>query len=187
MLGGAHTAVGLKKNSFSSLFFFSWRRLVCQWVDRAEEFLHGEGKNASNVVQVAGSWEQGVPSRQISFLCDKVYIMKTPSTYTLSLCNIHDLRSLRTEQGCKSSRVLPLCPHTQTHSQSSIHKHNACDPDLFYSTTECRLISSKSHSQLKFWKCTFKKHMAEHKCIKVINIYGAGKMHIRQARCHLAK
>jgi len=29
--------------------------------------------------------------------------------------------------------------------------------------------------------------MAEHKCIKVINIYRAGKMHIRQARCHLSK
>lgn len=71
--------------------------------------------------------------------------------------------------------------------KSSNSRHTMCDSDLIYSTTKWRLIPSKSCSQVKFWKCTFKKHMVEQKCIKVINIYGAGKMHIRQARCHLSK
>lgn len=56
---------------------------------------------------------------------------------------------------------------------------------LLVKNQEVLLLGQVAKSRI--WQYSFKKPTTQETCIKVINIYRAGNIHIRQARCHLSK
>lgn len=135
MLRNAHTAVSLKslvQQVYNKSIFFPFLLVWFVFVILLHClgfvlfcFLGGADRaewRGRNLLQTLSEWQNltrsrvFVPFARNSLLCDQVYILKTPSTCTVSLCDVRDLRTVTVELPCKSAGVIPLCPHTHKHT-----------------------------------------------------------------------